>query len=71
MTSLCTWGINSLDEVRVAGEGLECGRPIASEEMGEVVLWHIQIGKLEPRQRTSPRRGSAMPAALGETHHRG
>jgi hypothetical protein len=57
MTSLCTWGMNGLDGVRVAGESVECGRLITSEEMGEVVLWHIQIGKLESQQRTSPRRG--------------
>ncbi len=38
--------MNSLDEVRVAGEGLERGRLIPPEERRDVVLLHIQSRKL-------------------------
>lgn len=42
--------MNSLDEVRVAGEGLKRGRLIASEECRDIVLLHIQIWEVEPGQ---------------------
>lgn len=43
--------MNSLDEVRGAGEGLERGRLIPPEERRDVGLLHIQSRQLEPGQR--------------------
>jgi hypothetical protein len=43
--------MNSLDEVRVAGEGLERGCLTPAEEGRDVVLLHSQIRALEPGQR--------------------
>jgi hypothetical protein len=42
--------MNGLDEVRIARESLPGGRLIPSEERGEVVLWRLQIGQVEPGQ---------------------
>jgi hypothetical protein len=49
--SLYTQCMNGVDERGIARERLQGDRLRASEEMGDVVLWHIQIGALEPRQR--------------------
>jgi hypothetical protein len=43
--------MNGLDEIRVAGEGLQRGRLVLPEKMGDIVLLHLQRGKLEPRER--------------------
>jgi hypothetical protein len=43
--------MNSLHEVRVAGEGLERGCLIPLEERCDIVLLHIQMRELEPGQR--------------------
>jgi hypothetical protein len=51
MISLCTQCMNGFDEIGIAREGLQGDRLIPPEEMGNVVLLHIQIGELEPRQR--------------------
>ncbi len=42
--------MNGLDEIRVAREGLEGSCLIPPEERGDVVLLHLQSGKVEPRQ---------------------
>jgi hypothetical protein len=51
--------MNSLDEVRVAGKGLERGRLIPAEEGRDMVLWHIQSRELEPGQRNGMQLGAA------------
>jgi hypothetical protein len=43
--------MHGVDERGRARERLQGDRLIASEEMGDVVLWHLQMGELEPRQR--------------------
>lgn len=43
--------MNGLDEIRVTGEGLQRGRLLPPEKMGDVVLLPLQSGKLAPRQR--------------------
>jgi hypothetical protein len=49
--SLYTQCMNGVDEIGIARESLQGDRLVPSEEMGDVVLLHIQIGELEPRQR--------------------
>jgi hypothetical protein len=46
--------MNRLDEVRIAGEGLERDRLLPSEERRDRVLLHIQRWKLAPGQRVFP-----------------
>jgi hypothetical protein len=43
--------MNGVDEIGIARESLQGGCLVASEELGDVVLWRIQIGEVEPRQR--------------------
>src|ERR687891_111992 len=43
--------MNGLHEIGVGRERLERGSLIPLEERGHVVLLHIEVGKLEPRER--------------------
>jgi hypothetical protein len=43
--------MNGFDEIGIARESLQGDRLIPPEESGDVVLLHIPIGELEPRQR--------------------
>ena len=43
--------MHGLDEIGIACQGLQRGRLISPEEIGDVLLLHVQSGKLEPRQR--------------------
>ena len=43
--------MNGLDERGIAREGLQRGRLIPPEEHRDIVLLHVQRGKVEPRQR--------------------
>ena len=65
--------MNSLDEVRGAGEGLERGRLIPPEERRDVVLWHLPSRQLAPGQRVlqvapAPRHRMQL-GALGRQAH--
>jgi hypothetical protein len=43
--------MNGSDKIRIAREGLPRGGLLALKESGDVVLFHPQVGELEPRQR--------------------
>jgi hypothetical protein len=50
MTSLCTEGMNCRDEIGIARESLQGGGLISSEACGMLLLLHLKICEVEPRQ---------------------